>query len=107
MYKNMFLYDIKLTYLKNDYQFSDTLKTKYHKISGNCNFVKKVKFHKLEWSSPLTVSKPTGLFFTSFTFTVTLVFDDLFSKIKSGTSNILLHHNEEKLTKWVATANKK
>ena len=44
----MFLYDIKLTYLKNDYQFSGTLKTKHHKISGNCNFVKKVKFHKLE-----------------------------------------------------------
>ena len=29
MYKNMFLYEITYTYLKNDYQFFDTLKTKH------------------------------------------------------------------------------
>ena len=39
-------------YLKNDYQFFDTLKTKDHKIRGNCNLLIKVKFHELEWSSP-------------------------------------------------------
>ena len=39
---------------KNDYQFSDTLKTKDSKIRGNCNLLK-VKFHELEWSSPLNL----------------------------------------------------
>ena len=53
MYKNMFLYEITHRYLKNDYQFFDTLKTKDRKIRGNCNLLIKVKFHKLEWSSPL------------------------------------------------------
>ena len=41
----MFLYDITRKYLKNDYQFFDTLKTKDHKIRGNCNLLIKVKFH--------------------------------------------------------------
>ena len=53
MYKNMFLYEITHRYLKNDYQFFDTLKTKHRKIRGNCNLLIKAKFHKLEWSSPL------------------------------------------------------
>ena len=53
MYKNMFLYEITHRYLKNDYQFFDTLKTKHRKIWGNCHLLIKVKFHKLEWSSPL------------------------------------------------------
>ena len=48
----MFLYKITHSYLKNDYQFFDTLKTKHHKIRGNFNLLN-VKFHKLEWSSPL------------------------------------------------------
>ena len=52
MYKNMFLYEITHRYLKNDYQFFDTLKTK-HKIRGNCDLLIKVKFNKIEWSSPL------------------------------------------------------
>ena len=39
---------------KNDYQFFDTLKTKDSKIRGNCNLLK-VKFHELEWSSPLNL----------------------------------------------------
>ena len=44
----MLLYDISHRYLKNDYQFFDTLKTKHRKIRGNCNLLIKVKFHKLE-----------------------------------------------------------
>ena len=44
MYKNMFLYAKTHRYLKNDYQFFDTLKTKDNKIRGNCNFLIKVKF---------------------------------------------------------------
>ena len=44
----MFLYEITHRYLKNDYQFFDTLKTKDHKIRGNCNLLIKVKFYKLE-----------------------------------------------------------
>ena len=46
----MFLYEISQdnsSYLKNDCQFFDTLKTK-RKIKGNCNLFIKVKFHKLE-----------------------------------------------------------
>ena len=46
----MFLYDKTQRYLKNDYQFIDTLKTKDRKIRDNCNLLTKVK---LEWSSPL------------------------------------------------------
>ena len=38
----------KHRYLKNDYQFFDTLKTKCRKIGGNCNLLMKVKFHELE-----------------------------------------------------------
>ena len=53
MYKNMFLYEITHRYLENDYQFFDTLKTKHCKIRGNYNLSIEVKFHKLEWSSPL------------------------------------------------------
>ena len=49
----MFLYEITRTYLKNNYNFFDILKTKNRKIRGNCNSLIKVKFHKLEWSSPL------------------------------------------------------
>ena len=52
MYKNVFLYE-KTQYLNNDYQFFDALKTKYRKIIGNCNLLKKVKIHELELSSPL------------------------------------------------------
>ena len=37
----------KHRYLKNDYQFFDALKTKDHKIRGNCNLLTKVKFHEL------------------------------------------------------------
>ena len=48
MYKNIFLYEITHRYLKNDYQFCDNLKTKDHKIRGNCNLLRKAKFHKLE-----------------------------------------------------------
>ena len=44
----MFLYEITQKYLKNDYQFIDTLKTKDCKITGNCYFLMKVKFHQLE-----------------------------------------------------------
>ena len=47
-HKNMFLYEITHRYLKNDYQFFDTLKIKYRKIRGNCSFLIKFKFHKLE-----------------------------------------------------------
>ena len=44
----MFLYEITHRYLKNDYQFFDTLKAKDHKIRGKCSFLIKVKFYKLE-----------------------------------------------------------
>ena len=45
----MFAYGITHTYLKNDYQSFDTLKTKGCKIRGNLsNLLIKVKFHKLE-----------------------------------------------------------
>ena len=44
----MFLYEVTHRNLKNDYQFFDTLKTKDRKITGNCNLLKKVTFHKLE-----------------------------------------------------------
>ena len=46
----MFLYDkydITDRYLKNDYQFFDTLKTKHGEIRGDCNLLLKAKFHKL------------------------------------------------------------
>ena len=43
----MFLYEITRRYLKNDYQFFNTLKTTDHKIRGNCNLIIKVKFDKL------------------------------------------------------------
>ena len=44
MYKNMFLYEKTDRYLKNDYQFFDTLKAKDRKIRGNCNLLKKSNF---------------------------------------------------------------
>ena len=50
----MFLYEKTCRYLKNDYQFFNALKTKDCKIRGNCNLLTKVKFHELEWSSPLS-----------------------------------------------------
>ena len=60
--KNMFLYEITHRDLKNDYQVFDTLKTKDHKIRGNCNLLIKVKFYKLEWSSPLISLQPFCLY---------------------------------------------
>ena len=45
----------KHRYLKNDYQFFDALETKNRKIRENCNLLTKVKFHVLEWSSPLSI----------------------------------------------------
>ena len=48
MHKNTFLYEIT----QEHYHFFDTLKIKHRKIRGNCNLFMKVKFHKLEWSSP-------------------------------------------------------
>ena len=33
----MFLYEVTHRYLKNDYQFFDTLKTRDRKIIRNCN----------------------------------------------------------------------
>ena len=57
MYENMFLHEITHRYLKNDYRFFDTLKTKDCKIGGNCNLLLKVKFHQLEQISPLTLVK--------------------------------------------------
>ena len=48
MCKNTFLYEKIHRYLKNDYQFFDTLKTKDRKIGENCNLLIKVKFHELE-----------------------------------------------------------
>ena len=47
------IFEIKLSYLKNDYQLFYTSKTKDRKIRGNCNLLIKFKLHKLEWSSPL------------------------------------------------------
>ena len=44
----MFLHEKTHGSLKNDYQFFDTLKTKYRKIRGDCNLLIKVKFHELE-----------------------------------------------------------
>ena len=44
----MFLYEKTRRYLKNDYQFFDTSKTKDRKIKANCNLLIKVKFHELE-----------------------------------------------------------
>ena len=44
----MLLFEITQKYLKNDYQFFDTLKTKDRKIRGYCNLLIKVKFHQLE-----------------------------------------------------------
>ena len=49
----MIRYEKTHRYIRNDYQFFDTLKTKDCKIRGNCNLLIKVKFHELEWSSPL------------------------------------------------------
>ena len=43
----MFPYDQTYRYLKKDYQFFDTLKTKDRKIRGNCDLLVKVKFHEL------------------------------------------------------------
>ena len=40
----MFLYEITHRYLKNNYQFFDTLKTKHRKIKGNCNLLKTSNF---------------------------------------------------------------
>ena len=47
MHKNMFLYEKTHRYLKNDYQFFDTLKAKDRKIRGNCDLLIKIKFHEL------------------------------------------------------------
>ena len=44
----MFLYEVTHGYIKNDYQFFDTLKTKDRKIRRNCNLLIKLKFRKLE-----------------------------------------------------------
>ena len=46
MYENVFLYEKTNWYLKHDYQFFDTLKTKDRKITGNFNLLIKVKFHE-------------------------------------------------------------
>ena len=44
----MFLHEQTHRYLKNDYQFFDTLKTKDHKIRENRNLLIKVKFRELD-----------------------------------------------------------
>ena len=44
----MFLYEKTHRYLKNDYNFFDSLRTKDRKIRRNCNSLIKVKFHELE-----------------------------------------------------------
>ena len=44
----MFLCEKTQRYLKSDYQFFDTFKTKDCKIRRNCNLLIKVKFHELE-----------------------------------------------------------
>ena len=54
----MILFEITHRYLKNDYQYLDTLKIKHRKIRGNYNSFIKVKFHKLQSSSPLTIIIP-------------------------------------------------
>ena len=46
--KSMFLYEITHRYLKNHYQFSNTLKTKDRKTKGNYDILTKGKFHKIE-----------------------------------------------------------
>ena len=51
----MFLYEKTHRYLKNDYQFFDTLKTKDPKIRGNYNLLIKVRFFELKWSSRLSI----------------------------------------------------
>ena len=48
MYKNMFPYEKAHRYLKNYYQFFDTLKANDCKIRANCNLLIKVKFNELE-----------------------------------------------------------
>ena len=53
MYRNLLLYEKTHRYLKNDYQFFDSLKTKDGKITGNCDLLTKDKFHELELRSPL------------------------------------------------------
>ena len=57
----MFLYEKTHRYLKNDYQFFDALKTKDRNIRGNCNLLTKVKFHELDWTSPL-IDDPVIIF---------------------------------------------
>ena len=44
----MFLYEKTHRYLRNDYQFFDTLKTKDPKIRGNCYLLIKVRFFELK-----------------------------------------------------------
>ena len=44
----MFLYEKTHRYLKNDYQFFDTLKARDRIIRGSCDLLIKVKFHELE-----------------------------------------------------------
>ena len=42
----MLLYEETHRYLKNDYQFFETLRTKDRKIRGTCHLLIKVKFHE-------------------------------------------------------------
>ena len=44
----MFQHEKTQRYVKNDYQFFDTFKTKNRKIRGNCNLLIKIKFDELE-----------------------------------------------------------
>ena len=44
----MLLYEETHRYLKNDYQFFETLRTKDCKIRGASDLLIKVKFHELE-----------------------------------------------------------
>ena len=44
----MFLYEKMHRDLKDDYQFFDTLKTKYCTIRGNRNLLINVKFYELQ-----------------------------------------------------------
>ena len=44
----MFQHEKTHRYLKNDYKFFCTFKTKNRKIRGNCNLLIKVKFHELQ-----------------------------------------------------------
>ena len=48
------MYEKTHRYLKNEYEFFDTLKTKDCKIRGICNLLITLKFYQLERSSPLT-----------------------------------------------------